>query len=110
MARTRSWWNGTRRKRQLLRTLAKSSRYVKDKLTQLLMLPPPARLLTVLALLVLIGLCAGCATLSTPPSVMPANPSLPPPQQSQPTEPYLNRVQRNIELWEKRLRDTLGIH
>jgi hypothetical protein len=76
-------------------------------LTKLLEVPLPVRLAFWLTLLVLTGLLAGCAGLSTPPSETPRNPSLPPPQQSQPTEPYLSRVLRNIELWDKRLRDTL---
>jgi hypothetical protein len=33
---------------------------------------------------------------------------MPPIEQPQPSEPYLSRVQRNIELWEKKLLDMLG--
>lgn len=76
-------------------------------LMRLLEVPLPVRLACWLTLLVLTGLLAGCAGLSTPPSETPRNPSLPPPQQSQPTEPYLSRVLRNIALWDKKLRDTL---
>lgn len=83
-------------------------RFVNGASMMLRELPPPVRMLIVIVLAVLIGLLAGCATPSTPPSYTPRNPSLPPPQQSQPTEPYLSRVLRNTEAWEKRLRGTLG--
>lgn len=76
-------------------------------LTKLQASPHFVQLMIAIVLLVLTGLLAGCAALSMPPSVMPRNPSLPPPKQSQPTEPYLSRVQRNTEAWDKTLRDTL---
>lgn len=69
--------------------------------------PPPVRLLSVLVLLVFSALTMGCATPLTSPSVLPRNPSKPLPVYEQPTEPYLIRVERNIKLWEKQLRDTL---
>jgi hypothetical protein len=100
-------WNGKpRQPLQIPRqgVWSKLGKAVRTKLADMLL---PVRLMIVIALLVLIALLQGCATPSTPPSETPRNPSLPPPQQSQPTEPYLSRVLRNIELWEQRLRATL---
>lgn len=76
-------------------------------LTKLRLLPHFGQLMIAIALLVLGMLTLGCSTLSTPPSVSPRLPAMPPPKQSQPSEPILDRVLRNIEQWESRLRDTL---
>jgi hypothetical protein len=75
--------------------------------TRLADLPPPVSLACVLMLLALVTLLAGCATPLPPSSETPRNPSMPAPRQSQPSEQYMDRVLRNIDAWEKKLRDTL---
>ena len=100
--------NGPNLLRRRTRMLARLSNSASVVLMKLRSLPLPMRGLMLIAAAVLIGLLVGCATPLTPPSVGPSNPTMPPPSTAQPSEPYLSRVQRNIELWEKTLRDTLG--
>jgi hypothetical protein len=85
--------------------LGVASNTVKLWWAKLAMQPPPAKLAILLVCLVLLALMSGCATSSTPPSVGPRNPQKPQPSQSQPSEDYLTRVERNIRLWEQRLLD-----
>jgi hypothetical protein len=99
--------NGPSLRRKLTQTLAAWKRSASREWTKLQELPWGELLFYGAMLSVLVWLLTGCAQLSTPPSEPPRNPQKPLPELSQPTEPYLNRVQRNIELWEKRLRDTL---
>jgi hypothetical protein len=101
-------WNGKRP--SVLRTKKPAVWSALDRMLRILPLawPQSARLLTVAALLLLTALLLGCATPSTQPSVGPRNPTMPQTEQPQPSEPYLSRVQRNIELWEKKLLDMLG--
>lgn len=68
---------------------------------------PSERTASVLPLIVLATLLASCATRSMPPSESAKVPSKPAPRQFQPSEPYMDRVLRNIEAWDKRLRDIL---
>lgn len=99
--------NGSRPRPHQTRKRGAWSKFANAVRMNLPALPPPVRLLIAIALCVLIGLLLGCATPSTPPSETPRVPSKPAPQQSQPTEPYLERVRRNIESWEQQLRATL---
>jgi hypothetical protein len=60
---------------------------------------PPVRLAFALMLIVLLALCAGCATPSAPPTEAARNPQ--PPQLSEPlpSESYLHKAQKLIESW-----------
>jgi hypothetical protein len=62
-------------------------------------LPPSVRLLFGLTLLVLLGLLAGCGTLSVPPSVEARNPQPPQISEPLPSESYLSKAQKLIENW-----------
>ena len=69
---------------------------------------PSLRPVIALVLLVSLPLLTACAHQSASPSELPRNPPMPQPSQPQPLEDYLTRVERNIRLWDQKLRDTLG--
>lgn len=71
-------------------------------------LPLPVRHASVLMLLVLAGLLTGCATPSAPSDFTPKNPSMPAPSASQPQQTYSSRAQADIQIWQKKLTDTLA--
>jgi len=91
-------WNGTPPRRQLWRTLAAWRRCASRAWTRLAEQPPPARLACALMLLVLVTLCAGCAT-SSPPETWPSNPQAPRLSEPLPSESYSSQAQRLIESW-----------
>jgi hypothetical protein len=73
---------------------------VKARLTKLAELPQVVKLASVLTLIVLAALLAGCATPSSPPSEGARNPLPPQIREPLPTESYLQRAQKLIESWQ----------
>jgi hypothetical protein len=73
-------------------------------LTRLLNLPPPVRLACVLMLLVLVTLCAGCAT-SSPASAPAVNPAPPKLSEPLPSASYSDSARKLIETWRNALTD-----
>ena len=84
---------------------AGSSNAAHQLLLPRLHLPSLVRPLCALLLVLLVTLATGCATSSTLPKNLPVNPQKPQPSQSQPSEPYLSRAQKNIEAWLNQLKD-----
>ena len=74
-----------------------------DALTKLRSLPPPVRLAFALTLLMLLTVCAGCATISTPPDSLPRNPEPPPSRLPSSPPNYLTDAQRDISEWQRQL-------
>lgn len=60
---------------------------------------PPVKIGFALMLIVLLGLCAGCATPSTPPTESARNPQPPLLREPLPSESYLHKAQKLIESW-----------
>ena len=81
---------------RLTSRLARLSNTVKLLLAKLVMLPPPVALASVLILLVLVTLLAGCATPSQP-DAWPKNPPAPQLSEPIPSESYLSKAQAFIE-------------
>jgi hypothetical protein len=65
-------------------------------------LPAPVRLASALMLIVLLALCAGCAT-NSPPSVPAANPAPPRLSEPLPLENYSDSARKLIESWRNAL-------
>lgn len=107
MRRTELDWNKPLLLRHRTSRLARWSNCASVAWMKLRELQPPVRMMIALALLVLTTLLMGCATPSMPPSEPSRVPAMPQPRQPQPSEPILDRVSRNIEAWEKTLRDSL---
>ena len=61
--------------------------------------PPPVKIACALTLLVLLTLCAGCATPSTPPNSAARVPAPPRLSEPLPSESYSQKAQRLIESW-----------
>jgi hypothetical protein len=93
-------WNG--KPLQLRRTtrLERWSNCASPAWMKLRGLEPPVKIACGLMLLVLLGLCTGCGTLSASPTEAAKNPQ--PPQLSEPlpSESYLHKAQKLIESWQ----------
>lgn len=81
-----------------LERLSNSASVVLKKLCEC---PPPVRLASVLMLLVLVTLLAGCATPSAP-DQWPKNPQPPQLTEPLPTQSYLSKALQLIESWRSR--------
>jgi hypothetical protein len=70
-------------------------------------LPQVVKLASVLTLIVLAALLAGCATPSSPPSEGARNPLPPPTTLPASSETFSSRAARNISEWQKKLTELL---
>lgn len=68
---------------------------------------PLGKLVFGLTLLVLLGLCSGCAVTSTPSSEPAANPLVPPTTLPAYSETFSSRALRNISEWQRTLTEQL---
>ena len=97
------FWNDKRSKLRRTSALGKLSNVIRIASIRPCAMEPPAKLVLGLTVIVLLGLLAGCATTSLPPSVTPRNPEPPPSRlQAQPPS-YSASASRNIEAWRKTL-------
>lgn len=97
------FWNDKPSKQRRTSALGKLSNVIRIASIKLCAMEPPAKLACVLIVIVLLGLLAGCATTSLPPSVTPRNPEPPPSRlQAQPPS-YSASASQNIEAWRKTL-------
>lgn len=97
--------NGSQLRQRQMKNRAAWNARANRVLTMLQDLPLAVRPALLLTLLVLVTLCAGCATPSAPPSEGARNPQ--PPQLSEPlpSESYLQQVQKLIESWHRAVTD-----